>query len=109
MFLAYRSSGTVIDEGSLFLLLSIVVLGTRVVRRDGQRAGGDGARRGARLRAGRSRSCRARCETHLALFVVHGLLLTALVAELRRAREQAEHEAGVARGGAARRPKPRAG
>src|SRR5207344_883385 len=35
-------------------------------------------------------------ETHLALFVGHGLLLTGLVAELRRARRTAEREAGLA-------------
>jgi hypothetical protein len=35
-------------------------------------------------------------QTHLALFVGQGLLLTALVAELRSARRRAEQEAGIA-------------
>ena len=35
-------------------------------------------------------------QAHLALFLIQGLLLTALVSELRRARRDAEHEASVA-------------
>jgi signal transduction histidine kinase/ActR/RegA family two-component response regulator len=46
-------------------------------------------------------------QAHLALFVVQGLLLTALVSELRRARRDAEHEAHVAEG--ARRESEAAG
>ena len=95
VFLAYRSTGTVIDEGSLFLLLSIAVLGTAWFAGTGSALAVTvlGAVLGYVL-AGPQLS-RA-VEMHLALFLVHGLLLTALVAELRRAREQAEHEAGVA-------------
>jgi len=95
VFFAYRSSGTVIDEGSLFLLLSIAVMGTAWF------AGTGGALAvtvlGAILGSVFAGPPLSRAvETHLALFVGHGLLLTALVAELRRARKQAEHEAGVA-------------
>ena len=95
VFLAYRSTGTVIDEGSLFLLLSSAVLGTAWF------AGTGGALAVTVLGSvlgyvlAEPQLSRA-VEMHLGLFVAHGLLLTALVAELRRAREQAEHEAGVA-------------
>src|SRR4051812_33296798 len=95
VFLAYRGSGTVIDDGSLFLLLSIAVLGTAWFADTGSALAVTvlGAVLGSLLAGpGMSRAV----EMHLALFIVHGLLLTALVAELRRAREQAEHEAGVA-------------
>jgi signal transduction histidine kinase/CheY-like chemotaxis protein len=95
VFIAYRSSGTVIDEGSLFLLLSIAVMGTAWF------AGTGGALAVTVMSAilgsvfAGPQLTRA-VETHLALFIGHGLLLTALVAELRRARKEAEHEAGVA-------------
>src|ERR671912_2049630 len=95
VFLAYRASTTVIDEGSLFLLLSISVLGTAWF------AGTSSALAvtvlGAVLGSVLAGPALSRAvEMHLALFVVHGLLLTALVAELRRARELAEREAGLA-------------
>ena len=95
VFLAYRGSGTVIDEGSLFLLLSIAVLGTAWFAGTGSALAVTvlGAVLGSVL-AGPQLS-RA-VEMHLALFVGHGLLLTALVAELRRARQQAERDAGIA-------------
>jgi signal transduction histidine kinase len=95
VFLAYRGSGAVIDDGSLFLLLSIAVLGTAWFADTGSALAVTvlGAVLGSVL-AGPVLS-RA-VEMHLALFIVHGLLLTALVAELRRALRQAEHEAGVA-------------
>jgi signal transduction histidine kinase len=95
VFLAYRGPATVIDEGSLFLLLSIVVLGTAWFAGTGGALGVTvlGAVIGS-LHAGPAAN-RA-VEMHLALFIGHGVLLTALVAELRRALQQAEHEAGVA-------------
>ena len=95
IFLAYSASATVIDDGSLFLLLSTAVLGTAWF------AGTGGALAVTVLGAvlgfelARPRLSPA-VEMHLALFVAHGLLLTALVAELRRTREQAVREAGVA-------------
>ena len=95
VFLAYRGSGRVIDEGSLFLLLSIAVLGTAWFAGTGSARAVTvlGAVLGSVL-AGPQLS-RA-VEMHLALFIVHGLLLTTLVAELRRARQQAERDAGIA-------------
>ena len=95
IFLAYRGSTTGIDDGSLFLLLSIAVLGTAWFA-------GTGSALAVTVLGAVLGSVLARpqlspaVEMHLALFVVHGLLLTALVAELRRMREQAVHEAGVA-------------
>lgn len=95
VFFAYRGSDTVIDDGSLFLLLSTAVLGTAWLAGTSTALAVTvlGAILGSVL-AGPQLS-RA-VEMHLALFVGHGLLLTALVAELRRARQQAEHEAGLA-------------
>jgi signal transduction histidine kinase len=95
LFLAYGRSSTFVDDGSLFLLLSIAVLGTAWF------AGTNsalaiivlGAVLGSVMAPLQAPPAE---EAHLALFVVHGLLLTALVAELRRAREQAVHEAGMA-------------
>ena len=94
IFLAYRGS-TAIDDGSLFLLLSIAVLGTAWFA-------GTGGALAVTVLAAVLGSVLARVqaapavEMHLALFIVDGLLLTTLVAELRRAREQAVHETGVA-------------
>ena len=95
VFLAHRAAGTVIDDGGLFLLLSIAVLGSAWFAGTGSALSVTvlGAVLGS-LAAGTGRS--PAVETHLALFVGQGLLLTALVAELRRARCAAEREAGVA-------------
>jgi signal transduction histidine kinase/CheY-like chemotaxis protein len=95
VFLAYRSSGTVIDDGGLFLLLSIAVLGSAWFAGTGSALAVTvlGAVLGY-VAAGHDTT--PAVQTHLALFVGQGLLLTALVAELRRARHVAEHEAGVA-------------
>jgi signal transduction histidine kinase len=92
VFLWYRHSGTVIDDGGLFLLLGIVVLfnawfaGTSTALA----ATVLGAVLGS-LQADHSHV--PAVETHLALFIGQGVLLTALVAELRRARHTAETEA----------------
>lgn len=95
VFLAHRAAGSVIDEGGLFLLLSIAVLGSAWFAGTGSALSVTvlGAVLGS-LVAGEGGS--PAVETHLALFVGQGLLLTALVAELRRARRRAEHEAGLA-------------
>jgi signal transduction histidine kinase/CheY-like chemotaxis protein len=95
VFLAHRAAGTVIDEGGLFLLLSIAVLGSAWLAGTGSALAVTvlGAVLGS-LVAGQGGS--PAVETHLALFVGQGLLLTALVAELRRARRAAEREAGLA-------------
>ncbi len=95
VFLAHRAAGTVIDEGGLFLLLSVVVLGSAWFAGTGSALSVTvlGAVLGS-LGAGNAGS--PAVHTHLALFVGQGLLLTALVAELRRARHSAEREAGLA-------------
>src|SRR4051812_32178141 len=96
VFLAYRSSATVIDDGGLFLLLSIAVLGSAWFAGTGSALAVTvlGAILGSVV-AGHV--AQAAVQTHLALFVGQGLLLTALVAELRRSREDAEREAGAAK------------
>jgi signal transduction histidine kinase/CheY-like chemotaxis protein len=95
VFLAARSSTGVIDDGGLFLLLSISVLGSAWFAGTGTALAVTvlGAVLGA-LSAGHGVA--AAVQTHLALFVVQGLLLTALVAELRRSRRTAEREARIA-------------
>ena len=95
VFMAYRAAGTIIDEGGLFLLLSIAVLGSAWFAGTGSALSVTvlGAVLGSFL-AGKVGS--PALETHLALFVGQGLLLTVLVAELRRARCSAEREAGLA-------------
>ena len=95
VFLAQRAAETVIDEGGLFLLLSIVVLGSAWFAGTGSALSVIvlGAVLGAVV-AGSANS--PADETHLALFVGQGLLLTGLVGELRRARRTAEREAGLA-------------
>jgi len=81
IFLASRRFGSMIDEGGLYLLLSIAVLvsawfaGTRsalAVMLLGTVLGS--------ISGGRGRP--PSVEMHLAFFIVHGLLLTALVAAL---------------------------
>jgi signal transduction histidine kinase len=94
VFLAYRNSGDVIDDGGLFLLLSVAVLGSAWFA-------GTGAALsvtvfGAILGSMAGPALNPAVQTHLALFVGQGLLLTALVAELRSARRRAEQEAGIA-------------
>ncbi len=94
VFLLARSPSHLIDEGGLFLLLSITVLGSAwfagtgsalVVIVVGAVFGG--------LAAGHAGPA---VQMHLALFVLQGLLLTSLVAELRRSRRAAEREARLA-------------
>ena len=95
VFLAYRSSGNIIDEGGLFLLLGIAVLGSAWFA--GSRSALSVTVLGAVLGSFYTEEESSRAvETHLALFVGQGVLLTALVAELRRARRSAEREAGLA-------------
>jgi signal transduction histidine kinase len=91
-YLASRTTPAVIDEGGLFLLMSTTVLGAAwfagtasalAVTVLGATLAASGVRIGSSVAV----------QTHLALFVVEGLLLTALVAELRRARRVAERAA----------------
>jgi signal transduction histidine kinase/CheY-like chemotaxis protein len=95
VFLAHRAGPTLIDEGGLFLLLSIVVLGSAWFAGTGSALSVTvlGAVLGS-LVAGKNVVPAE--ETHLALFIGQGLLLTALVAELRRARRAAERDARLA-------------
>ena len=95
VFIAHRVLGTVVDEGGLFLLLSIVVLGSAWFAGTGSALAVTVF--GAVLGSLVSKTAGApSVHTHLALFVGQGLLLTALVAELRRSRQAAEREAGLA-------------
>src|SRR4026209_303288 len=95
VFLAYRNSGSLIDDGGLFLLLSIAVLGSAWFAGTGSALSVTvlGAVLGS-FAAGPVATPPG--QTHLALFVGQGLLLTALVAELRRSRLHAEQQAGIA-------------
>ncbi len=92
VFLGYRHTGTVIDDGGLFLLLGIAVLFNAWFA--GTSSALAATVLGAVLGALPDRhSHLPAVETHLALFIGQGVLLTALVAELRRARRSAEIEA----------------
>jgi signal transduction histidine kinase len=93
-FLASRTTPAV-DEGGLFLLMSITVLGAAWFAGTGSALAVTvlGAVLGAVAAWARPSIA---VHTHLALFVLEGLLLTALVAELRRARRVAERAAADA-------------
>ena len=95
VFLAHLAADTIIDEGGLFLLLSSVVLGSAWFAGTGSALSVTvlGAVLGSLVAGQRGEPS---VETHLALFVGQGLLLTALVAELRRARRAAERDASLA-------------
>jgi signal transduction histidine kinase/ActR/RegA family two-component response regulator len=92
VFLGYRHSGTVIDDGGLFLLLSIAVLFNAWFAGTSTALGATVLGAVLGYLPGRQSHVPA-VETHLALFIGQGVLLTALVAELRRARKAAEREA----------------
>ena len=100
--------GAVIDDGSHFLLLATAVMATAWFAGTGPALAATvaGAIVGATQGPSSAASLRA-TETHLALFVVQGLLVTALVSELRRARRVAEMQAMQAQ--AARRETESAG
>ena len=89
--------GALIDDGSLFLLLGTAVMASAWFAGTGPALAATvaGAVVGAWQGPSSAENVRA-TQAHLALFVVQGLLLTALVSELRRARRDAEHEAAVA-------------
>jgi signal transduction histidine kinase/CheY-like chemotaxis protein len=93
VFVLDRFSGSVIDDGSLFLLLATAVMATAWFAGTGPALAATVA--GALVGAWHPEAAwnvRA-TGTHLAIFVVQGLLLTALVSELRRARRVAELQA----------------
>lgn len=95
VFALDRSSGPASGDGSHFLLLGIAVMSTAWLAGTGPALAATvlGAVMGAR--AGDAASIPA-ASMPLALFVLQGLLLTALVSELRRARRVAERQAKVA-------------
>jgi signal transduction histidine kinase/ActR/RegA family two-component response regulator len=95
VFLAHLGADTLIDEGGLFLLLGIVVLGSAWFAGTGSALSVTvlGAVLASVVAGQRGHPS---VEAHLALFVGQGLLLTALVAELRRARRAAERDASLA-------------
>jgi signal transduction histidine kinase len=94
VFAAGRST-TVIDDGGLFLLLSLTVLASAWFAGTGSALAVTviGAVTGAMVAEGFTSTA---VQMHLAVFVVQGVLLTALVAELRRSWRAAERQANVA-------------
>jgi signal transduction histidine kinase len=101
VFVVDRASGEMIDDGSKFLLMGTAVMASAWLAGTGPALAATvlGAVLGAVEAAGQGGG-RA-VPTHLALFVVQGLLLTAVISELRAARRSAERQAKVAQ--AARR------
>ena len=95
VWLIDRAAGTVVDIGSHFLLLGMAVMATAWLAGTGPALATTVA--GAILGATGTPSTQPSGDAmHLAIFVGQGLLLTALVSELRRARRVAEHQARVA-------------
>ena len=99
VFILERGAPTLIDDGSHFILLGTAVGATAWVA-------GTGPALLATVLASLFGAAEARgnpsdaVPLHLALFLVHGLLLTGVVAELRRSRRAAEeraHEATIAK------------
>jgi signal transduction histidine kinase/CheY-like chemotaxis protein len=93
-----RSAGALIDNGGHLVLLATAVMATALFAGTGPALSATlvAAVLGARHDAGGSSAA----AMHIALFVVHGLLITAVVAELRRARRESEvraHEAHAAK------------
>ena len=87
-----RAAGALIDNGSHLILLATAVMATALFAGTGPALSATvvaavlGARHG-------SSTDNAAAPMHLALFLVHGLLVTAVVAELRRARRESEMRA----------------
>jgi signal transduction histidine kinase/CheY-like chemotaxis protein len=94
VYLAGRTFGTLIDDGSHFLLLGTAVMASAWFAGTGPALAATvaGALLGAWDASHFALDQRA-AQTHLAMFVVQGLLLTALVSELRAARRTAERQA----------------
>jgi signal transduction histidine kinase len=102
VFVVDRTAGEVIDDGSKFLLMGTAVMASAWFAGTGPALAATvlGAVLGA-FEAGEQPGGAGAVPTHLALFVVQGLLLTAVISELRAARRTAERQAKVAQ--AARR------
>ncbi len=95
VYLADYTFDPLIDDGSLFLLLGIAVMVTAWFAGTGPALAATvlGAVLGAWDSAESSTLDHRATQTHLALFVVQGLLLTAVVSELRAARRISEQKA----------------
>ena len=91
VFLADRAFGAIIDDGSQFLLLGTAVMASAWFVGTGPALAATVA--GGLFGAWESPLTDRAEYAHLALFVVQGLLLTAVVTELRRARRVAEQKA----------------
>ena len=93
VFVVERTFAPLVDEGSLFLMLGLAVIGSAWI-------GGSGPALfatvfGAVL-ASRDPAAGPAADAHLAWFVLQGVILTAILAELRRARRRAEQHARAA-------------
>ena len=92
VYLIERTFGSLIDDGSLFLLLGTAVMASAWLAGTGPALAATVF--GAILGAWDSAADTSRAtQTHLALFVFQGLILTGVIAELRTARRRAEQEA----------------
>lgn len=102
VFLVDFAAGTTIDDGSKFLLMGTAVMASAWFAGTGPALAATvlGAVLGAFETHGQPAG-NAAISTHLALFVVQGLLLTAVISELRAARRASEDQAKAAQ--AARR------
>ncbi|HEY1302704.1 MAG TPA: HAMP domain-containing sensor histidine kinase, partial [Vicinamibacterales bacterium] len=95
VFFLARSPASLIDDGTLFLLLSVTVLGSAWFAGTGAAIAvtSVGAIVGAFATDDRASVA---VQTHVVLFLIQGFLLTLIVSELRRTRRLAEREARVA-------------
>jgi len=99
VFALHRAVGQLVDDGSLFLLLGTAVMATAWFAGTGPALAATvaGALLGVRLILPAEPDAAYRASlTHLALLVVHSLLLVGLVSELRRARRVSEQRANEA-------------
>ena len=95
MLVIDRAFGSLVDQGSLFLLLSTAVIATAWVAGTGPALAATIV--GALLAGGwTSVSNDAATHARLVLFILQGLVLTGIVSELRRARRTAEKQAYLA-------------
>jgi signal transduction histidine kinase len=93
VFLADVAFGAIIDDGSQFLLLGTAVMVSAWFAGTGPALAATVTGAILGTWSASDRLADPATHTHLALFVVQGLLLTALVSELRRARREAEQKA----------------
>ncbi|HEV3486896.1 MAG TPA: hybrid sensor histidine kinase/response regulator [Vicinamibacterales bacterium] len=94
VYLIDNVAGALVDDGSHFLLLGTAVMASAWFVGTGPALAATvvGALLGAR-EVGDPQTAAPAAHAHLALFVIQGLLLTALVSELRGARRVAEYQA----------------